>query len=183
MGCDRVLLILLLPRFCFNPRTRMGCDVMIGAAEEMIEGFNPRTRMGCDSQPESPKLPSYCFNPRTRMGCDVAIRGQLPQVVFQSTHPHGVRPSSAGAISTDWIVSIHAPAWGATVGGRNLTSHRRFNPRTRMGCDSYVTAAKEELKVSIHAPAWGATSNQSGGIRKISVSIHAPAWGATCRRG
>jgi len=76
-------------------------------------------------------------------------------------------------------VSIHAPAWGATLVG---------------GCA--VTAEC----VSIHAPAWGATmmdcddtrgymfqSTHPRGVRRQSlcyvlsqiVSIHAPAWGAT----
>ena len=59
-------------------------------------------------------------------------------------------------------VSIHAPAWGATVvkgmGGK-------FNG------------------VSIHAPAWGATGFVSlVWIVQRDVSIHAPAWGATMTR-
>ncbi|CCX48123.1 hypothetical cytosolic protein [Bacteroides sp. CAG:927] len=55
-------------------------------------------------------------------------------------------------------VSIHAPAWGATL-------------------SSFL--AKNVSSVSIHAPAWGATlvQFQLGGY--ILVSIHAPAWGAT----
>ena len=40
------------------------------------------------------------------------------------------------------IVSIHAPAWGATFAGSNGASIR---------------------SVSIHAPAWGATIDQGGG--------------------
>ena len=78
-------------------------------------------------------------------------------------------------------ISIHAPAWGATVGG--------------LGCTVRIL-------ISIHAPAWGATqraaimaqvlkqfqSTHPRGVRlgcKVddifykSISIHAPAWGAT----
>ena len=36
---------------------------------------------------------------------------------FQSTHPHGVRPGADGGFLVP-IVSIHAPARGATVNDR-----------------------------------------------------------------
>ena len=57
---------------------------------------------------------------------------------FQSTHPRGVRrfhgPRRAGGND----VSIHAPAWGATLSCLiALPSPGRFNPRTRVGCDNY----------------------------------------------
>ena len=55
-------------------------------------------------------------------------------------------------------VSIHAPAWGATL----------------MLCHFY-----NDIQVSIHAPAWGATISHSFISSPRSVSIHAPAWGAT----
>ena len=57
------------------------------------------------------------------------------------------------------LVSIHAPAWGATLpicpkgDGSGC-----FNPRTRVGCDqlSLISGVSDD-GVSIHAPAWGAT--------------------------
>ena len=78
---------------------------------------------------------------------------------FQSTHPRGVRPAEGGKERrAQEIVSIHAPAWGATT----LTNPNR---RSRY--------------VSIHAPAWGATLRLCAGRGRGRVSIHAPAWGAT----
>ncbi len=89
------------------------------------------------------------------------------------------------------IVSIHAPAWGATITDTVLTlsviqfqsthprgvrrnlcktswPNRSFNPRTRVGCDSEnsgdVLAAS---CVSIHAPAWGATSRCAAWVLEI----------------
>ena len=57
-------------------------------------------------------------------------------LVFQSTHPRGVRPQFAGRSSRYVLVSIHAPAWGATLMlSPLLLSVLRFNPRTRVGCD------------------------------------------------
>jgi hypothetical protein len=100
------------------------------------------------------------FNPRPRMGGDKAPFAAIRNGArFQSTPPHGGRPGSTGGKrlhprfqstprmgGTDWIdmgayltgVSIHAPAWGATI----LTCHRApdrggFNPRPRMGGDPF----------------------------------------------
>ena len=74
------------------------------------------------------------------MGCDVDADEGLPAIV---------------------LVSIHAPAWGATrPGGPKLTPCRCFNPRTRVGCDGQLDGqALLPLGVSIHAPAWGATAS------------------------
>ena len=79
------------------------------------------------------------FNPRTRVGCDVlcVLTVTADSSRFQSTHPRGVR---LGNTSCDYrrchVVSIHAPAWGATR------------------CTARIDGTG---RVSIHAPAWGAT--------------------------
>ena len=78
------------------------------------------------------------FNPRTRTGCD------LPEL----------------AIAAGQLVSIHAPARGAT---RHLSLTFLICP------------------VSIHAPARGATYGTAGNPQIQQVSIHAPARGATGR--
>ena len=93
--------------------------------------------MGCDAQDHRLCQSGQGFNPRTRVGCD----GQA---------------DFAGRMGAR--VSIHAPAWGATI-------------RPRHG--------PERQHVSIHAPAWGATFFQRDGSDLVIVSIHAPAWGAT----
>ncbi len=77
---------------------------------------------------------------------------------FQSTRPRGARPLYVASLLTHLDVSIHAPAWGATL--------RRRRPRPRR-------------RVSIHAPAWGATDKLGIEWLPFIVSIHAPAWGAT----
>ena len=111
---------------------------------------------------------------------------------FQSTHPHGVRLTKCLPQIKTLLVSIHAPAWGATrsIDGtsesdavsihapawgatdckvqRNL-DYSGFNPRTRMGCDVLSLIKLRKYVVSIHAPAWGATcirlSNQEFSLR------------------
>ncbi len=61
----------------------------------------------------------------------------LTTALFQSTHPHGVRPSYSVVSPRGVDISIHAPTWGATA------------LRAR---------SSSSAKISIHAPTWGATS-------------------------
>ena len=56
--------------WCFNPRTRRGCDKGINGFITLHKGFNPRTRRGCDLA----NFLAFCST-----------------CMFQSTHPQGVR--------------------------------------------------------------------------------------------
>ena len=98
----------------FNPRTHTGCDQWLRDNEYLCSvGFNPRTHTGCDGWKVGAIVACRCFNPRTHTGCDLLlcfivkhitsfnprthtgcdlILTLLPLLVlFQSTHPHGVR--------------------------------------------------------------------------------------------
>ena len=56
--------------------------------------FNPRTCEGCDQGCRASNNEKMSFNPRTREGCDrAAAVMKLLRIVFQSTHPRGVRPN------------------------------------------------------------------------------------------
>ena len=83
---------------CFNPRTRVGCDCGCWCGPTASSRFNPRTRVGCD----------WCLTWRSLCDCG-----------FQSTHPRGVRRAELDAVEHLGLVSIHAPAWGATWDGYN----------------------------------------------------------------
>ena len=78
-----------------------------------------------------------CFNPRTRVGCDDGTAWEIGfAYAFQSTHPRGVRRVEPDQPVPQSLVSIHAPAWGATP--RNEAAFPAapcFNPRTRVGYD------------------------------------------------
>ncbi len=78
--------------------------------------------------------------------------------IFQSTHPRGVRRIRASSVGDILCISIHAPTWGATP------------------LEVYNS---EMWQISIHAPTWGATSNNRFRIGARRISIHAPTWGAT----
>ena len=105
------------------------------------------------------------------------------------------------------VVSIHAPAWGATCGGSQACAgawfqstpprggrpdaHRQcrsgvygFNPRPRVGGDIRRSALQcgqlhgFNPRPRVGGDALAAEIDPDG----IAVSIHAPAWGATCER-
>ncbi len=101
-------------------------------------------------------------------------------VEFQSTRPHGARHGGGVHLEHVAHVSIHAPARGATSGGRcTRPSRSRFNPRARTGRDNGCALADGGSHVSIHAPARGATPGPRHPRPLRAVSIHAPARGAT----
>jgi len=105
-----------------------------------------------------------------------------PNIPFQSTRPRGARRGNTKAEHDVRVVSIHAPAWGATtVSVPPSIALNSFNPRARVGRDPSPRGCLGHHRVSIHAPAWGATQARRAfrGVRQ--VSIHAPAWGATRR--
>ena len=60
----------------------------------------------------------------------------LKWIVFQSTHPSGVRRLRPVLHTVHGRISIHAPQWGATRRAvRWYTAIRNFNPRIPVGCD------------------------------------------------
>ena len=138
---------------------------------------------------------------RSVMTCGLATALEPPH--FNHAPVRGATPAPDLRIRGR-VVSIHAPAWGATIWICTCTaSNAGFNPRTRVGCDAFpADYLGLVVEVSIHAPAWGATSDISRhggsmaqfqsthprGVRQYRghtgdgrghVSIHAPAWGAT----
>ena len=81
-----------------------------------------------------------CFNPRPRMGSDLATPtlGCLLQKIHVSIHAPAWGATVTLSSQSDDIVSIHAPAWGATLRAASvdrLGVTQCFNPRPRMGSD------------------------------------------------
>ena len=166
----------------FNPRTRMGCDPASDFFRLPPFDFNPRTRMGCDPTEEVGSSFVTYFNPRTRMGCD----------------------RKAFCNSSDvFIISIHAPAWGATIlcivqhitdkpfqsthpHGVRLDVHGEILP-----CILFQSTHPHGVRPRVLS---GVRRNQNFNPRtrmgcdilthqeyktERLISIHAPAWGAT----
>ncbi len=65
------------------------------------------------------------------------------QASFQSTRPRGARPQIITQGDRAAEVSIHAPAWGATLCHRAWSpAYLRFNPRARVGRDSGASSTR-----------------------------------------
>ena len=228
-GCDQ-----RLPRLParisagFNPRTREGCDSSGASSKELPRTFqstHPRgVRLGSRYGDQSFQS---SFNPRTREGCDhmdeqqgcllLKFQSTHPRGVrqsasawqsrssqFQSTHPRGVRHASRVPQADCRLVSIHAPARGATCRvWHPWPVSPGFNPRTREGCDADGQGGihiqdlfqsthprgvrrscrhqreRERRFQSTHPR--GVRLNRSVTLAAAEwVSIHAPARGATC---
>ena len=101
--------------------------------------FNPRSREGSDLHQHAGcvRKKEY-FNPRSREGSDDV-----------DCFLHKIN-----------IISIHAPARGATI---------------------YIELSANDPRISIHAPARGATTIVARQGADVMISIHAPARGATLR--
>ena len=98
--------------------------------------FNPRSREGSDPHGRHCTAPAEHFNPCSREGSDITT---------------AIRKTTA-------VISIHAPAKGATSIGLWVSlSIFNFNPRSREGSDAHTLAGFGGAAISIHAPAKGAT--------------------------
>ena len=143
-------------------------------------GFNPRPRVGGDAQskPSQDKLKG--FNPRPRVGGDQPLHGGRAIGLVSIRAPAWGATDLAGPLILGWIVSIRAPAWGATPRPVQQAKPWPFQSAPPRGGrpENYLTQGPVE-KVSIRAPAWGATARDGRTRGRAVVSIRAPAWGAT----
>ena len=123
------------------------------------------------------------FNPRTHVGCDSEQKERsIGRLLFQSTHPRGVRLRTAFPGRESLDISIHAPTWGATLSIQKEASvcSVTFQSTHPRGVRPNEADAKNNGRgISIHAPTWGATHGEAGGQHRPAISIHAPTWGAT----
>ena len=189
-------------------------------------GFNSRSRMGSDEAATrrsragrvSIHAPAWgATRPANIWGCMAEFQftlphGERPSMVvskcltaeFQFTLPHGERPQTRLIQLIRALVSIHAPAWGATDRpGHCRRSDRRFNSRSRMGSDPHARGEPDQAPrfnsrsrmgsdtdrpdTQTHPPSFNSRSRMgsdpTGPTHRHThqVSIHAPAWGATSR--
>ena len=151
---------------------------------ECINGkyFNPRSREGSDLPLNEQCNKQSYFNPRSREGSDPSPQGMFTTNYFISIHaPAKGATVFNGAEGKSEEISIHAPAKGAT--GITLKAYPLcwyFNPRSREGSDNYHAKLRYNISIiSIHAPAKGATVIRIYTVNLVNISIHAPAKGAT----
>ena len=150
-------------RFCnFNPRARVGRDSPICLPTFCGRHFNPRARVGRDEPTAARLFTRQHFNPRARVGRDAGSAHQCGwQNIFQSTRPRGARLFSDGSnvavkdfnprarVGRDgcWrsslyyqMISIHAPAWGATENVPWLVDYYKFQSTRPRGARQTIIA-------------------------------------------
>ena len=123
------------------------------------------------------------FNPRSRGGSDNhTFDLSRTKNSFQSTLPRRERHQTGSPYRRILLISIHAPAEGATASDEyDFTTMIVFQstlPRRERLHQSAINGYG--LSISIHAPAEGATDPELALAFHQSISIHAPAEGATC---
>ena len=156
---------------CAHSGDRVGC-----------RRFNPRARVGRDIETTGKPGGQACFNPRARVGRDQHGGAKTRQSAkFQSTRPRGARLLVPRCRKRPRHVSIHAPAWGATwARQRTRCAWTRFNPRARVGRDTWIGALG--LSLTGFNPRARVGRDPGLAVQVFQwrlVSIHAPAWGAT----
>ena len=144
----------------FNPRSRMGSDLMATTLNELREfqstlphGERPANNGSTSSWPN--------FNPRSRMGSDPGQRGgQQPDLSISIHAPAWGATDWGTALGLLEQISIHAPAWGATsILARDQRGCGLFQSTLPHGERHWYAACERSYHgISIHAPAWGATA-------------------------
>ena len=170
------------PPSSFNPRARVGRDACSGGrydAQWRFQSTRPRgARRGSGVHPIQDRL----FQSTRPRGArrEFGRQGDF-HLPFQSTRPRGARPDLVDARKNSIRVSIHAPAWGATLDDvQILAAVSEFQSTRPRGARRRQTRP--------HAARTMFQSTRPRGARRIDarlrralsgVSIHAPAWGAT----
>ncbi len=122
---------------CFNPRARTGRDAVSFRAWSSVCVFQSTRPHGERRGQSTAHIVTYTFQSTrphgARLGWRTLCGGHFG---FQSTRPHGARRGEHAEPFDQGIVSIHAPARGATMRKKRFrTSSKGFNPRARTGRD------------------------------------------------
>ena len=120
----------------FNPRARVGRDKRDAPCTRRFPDFNPRARVGRDTPQCFLPQAGIHFNPRARVGRDQPYLQAREVLTYFNPRARVGRDGSRTPSSRTSLISIHAPAWGAT---------------------ELPDCQQNHALISIHAPAWGAT--------------------------
>ena len=116
---------------CFNPRARVGRDLVVVLPARTREGFNPRARVGRDAAASASARLRLVSIHAPAWGATKRVIPALTWLGFQSTRPRGARRMIKGHFYRPVHVSIHAPAWGATPAKRGQSDKFSWFQSTR----------------------------------------------------
>ena len=173
----------------FNPRTRVGCDQCGAESLALNQQFQSTHPRGVRRVRPFSSLQYFRVSIHAPAwgATSSSSAKRLQGEEFQSTHPRGVRRVRPFSSLQYFRVSIHAPAWGATRGPDRPGAHSpRFNPRTRVGCDTIIARLGGFVLIGFNPRTRVGCDRQLRSwffAQHGVVSIHAPAWGATRAHG
>ena len=131
--------------------------------EAMFQSTRPR---GARRAFSSIKNPSCSFNPRAREGRDISGADDDPRLRCFNPRAREGRDEKTRFFLQPCLVSIHAPARGATPDDASDPNMPEFQSARPRGARRGVFPAKRAMtQVSIHAPARGATPKSSSAFR------------------
>ena len=138
--------------------------------------------MGCDGHlPPLYRRPSISIH-APAWGATSTLCSPSISLLFQSTHPRGVRPVNSATDMDKAIFQSTHPRGVRPLVPQEPRPVSNFNPRTRVGCDDwYRRPENHDYKFQSTHPR-GVRPEGDYDFKVLSfISIHAPAWGATCQ--
>ena len=170
------------PHQDFNPRSREGSDCFLLLSGYVSKNFNPRSREGSDSFFHPTRSPVVRFQSTLPRGERRDHTLEIHCVErFQSTLPRGERHFNIRPSEMERIISIHAPARGATV-------WTAISPLVDLVFQSTLPRGERRKAditfilnggISIHAPARGATRDD--GMLTYCSTFQSKIGRASCR--
>ena len=121
---------------CFNPRTHVGCDIVIDVPEETIffVSIHAPTWGATSKQHRIYPLHGVSIHAPT-WGATLITCSRLLMLKFQSTHPRGVRPKKLNLDSQTFLFQSTHPRGVRLCRSCIPFKLGCFNPRTHVGCD------------------------------------------------
>ncbi len=148
---------------CFNPRARAGRDVPSFSRVSLEKSFQSTRPRGARRGLVAGLRSLRGFNPRARAGRDICDRGISSCRARFNPRARAGRDLDASFAVSSRLVSIHAPARGATLRFRQATLHGAFQSTRPRGARLHTRCRHAKpRRVSIHAPARGATRVNQG---------------------
>ena len=192
---------------CFNPRTHVGCDKRQDKAIKAQKVSIHAPTWGATPSLFGAEIAKSVSIHAPTWGATPELAKEVAPLLFQSTHPRGVRRWLAYPAKQELKFQSTHPRGVRHKQGRGCDiAHKSFNPRTHVGCDySPVSPMNRPLLFQSTHPRGVRHSETQGvfgtikfqsthprGVRQcdrqdfmrgVAVSIHAPTWGATpgCR--
>ena len=178
-----------------------GVTVLLYTPTSIIRRFNPRSRVGSD------KRTLWVLSSLSEFQSTLPHGERLKTatldcllLTFQSTLPHGERRSNrlymvlrlsfnprsrmgsdlTAILRCEYVlVSIHAPAWGATIGSSACIAGKTFQSTLPRGERPRFLVSLRRIFTFQSTLPRGERHNKAKVVSIYVVSIHAPTWGAT----